>query len=322
MALSSDNQYKGGLTFNSSNFIVGASSGQNINGGFNFDLPLATVAQFNSQSLDFTDNRANSRLGLVSSVINRAQNQADKIVSGNTDYQKNAMNLQNQQLLQNARQSDNQFLLVNKNLDNGFLMQNKSLDNAFLMQNKVQDNTFLLTNKSLDSANDYNWRMDAFNNKVLDNNFNVSHSAMQSTQYNLKYLTDAAVKMNETNQAAASQAGDSSMCFITTVVCEYKDMPDDCEILQSFRAFRDFIRDTSKEGKELVTDYYKFAPDIAKKLEAHSNYKFICEYLFRFFITPIFGSLELGDADSAVLHYYNMFKFASEVVDMEFPNEI
>lgn len=313
MSLSSDNQYKGGLTFNSSNFIVGASSGQNINGGVNFDLPLATIAQFNNQSLDFSNNRADSRLNLVSSVINRAQNQADKVVAGNTDYQKNAMNLQNQQLMQNARQADNQFLLTNKNLDNGFLMQNKSLDNAFLMQNKVQDNTFLLTNKTLDMANDYNWRMDAFNNKVADNNFNVSHSAMQSTQYNLKYLTDAAVSMNATNQAAASQAGDSSMCFITTVVCKYNKMSDDCLILQSFRAFRDYLKDSSDEGKKLVSEYYKLAPDIAKKLEAHLEYEFICEYIFKFFITPIFGCLDQGDKASAILHYYNMFKFTQEI---------
>ena len=58
--LGSDNAYRGGITYSTPAFIFGNTG--SINGGYNFDLPLATVAAFNSQGLDFlAANSANAR---------------------------------------------------------------------------------------------------------------------------------------------------------------------------------------------------------------------------------------------------------------------
>jgi hypothetical protein len=66
-----------------------------------------------------------------------------------------------------------------------------------------------------------------------------------------------------------SDAGHSrkkSGCFITTAVCEFKGLPDDCLELRTLRAFRDQHLLSSAAGRALVAQYYAIAPAIAERL--------------------------------------------------------
>ena len=57
-----------------------------------------------------------------------------------------------------------------------------------------------------------------------------------------------------------------SGCFITTTVCEFKGLPDDCLELRTMRAFRDQHLLKSSAGQALVAQYYAIAPAIAERL--------------------------------------------------------
>jgi hypothetical protein len=58
--LNSDNAYRGGITYATPSFIFGGQG--SINGGYAFDLPLATVAAFNNQGLSYLqENSQNAR---------------------------------------------------------------------------------------------------------------------------------------------------------------------------------------------------------------------------------------------------------------------
>ena len=50
----SDNQYSGGISFHSPDLVLGAANNTTLTGGFNFDLPLATVAAMTNDALAFT----------------------------------------------------------------------------------------------------------------------------------------------------------------------------------------------------------------------------------------------------------------------------
>ena len=66
-----------------------------------------------------------------------------------------------------------------------------------------------------------------------------------------------------------SDAGHSrkkSGCFITTAVCEFRGLPDDCLELRTLRAFRDQYLLSSAAGRGLVAQYYAIAPAIAERL--------------------------------------------------------
>lgn len=59
MPNNADNQYSGGIAFHSPQLVLGAANGTTLGGGFQFDLPLATVAAMTNDALNFTGN-ANS----------------------------------------------------------------------------------------------------------------------------------------------------------------------------------------------------------------------------------------------------------------------
>lgn len=44
-------------------------------------------------------------------------------------------------------------------------------------------------------------------------------------------------------------------CFLTTACCEFMNLPDDCEELQTMRKFRDDYLSKTEEGKNLIKFY-------------------------------------------------------------------
>jgi hypothetical protein len=57
-----------------------------------------------------------------------------------------------------------------------------------------------------------------------------------------------------------------SGCFISTVACEFKGLPDDCPELKALRHFRDEYLLNSPDGAVMVEHYYAIAPTIAERL--------------------------------------------------------
>lgn len=90
-------------------------------------------------------------------------------------------------------------------------------------------------------------------------------------------------------------------CYITTAVCEFRGLPDNCHELISLRAFRDDVLLPTVEGRNLVEHYYEIAPSIAASLrdpvEIEAVWKSIQECL---------ASITAGKNDEAIAKYKSM----------------
>lgn len=90
-ALTAGNQYAGGLSFSSPAFVLGAPNGTVINGGFNFDLPLATIAAFNNQALSFTQANTKAAFGFTKGAISQATSGVNQTVAGAQNFINNSL---------------------------------------------------------------------------------------------------------------------------------------------------------------------------------------------------------------------------------------
>lgn len=101
------------------------------------------------------------------------------------------------------------------------------------------------------------------------NNFGLSQ--YNPTQANSTLSTPYSFSSSFGNQLAgigaaskttSNSSGAQGGCFLTTAACEYKGLPDDCELLQTLRNFRDTVVPPS-----LVARYYRISPTIAQKVK-------------------------------------------------------
>lgn len=72
---SSSEQYSGGISYSAPQLVLSAGQGTAINGGFNFDLPLSTVAAFQNNALNFLAKNNTTNQGFLTGIINTAQTQ-------------------------------------------------------------------------------------------------------------------------------------------------------------------------------------------------------------------------------------------------------
>lgn len=226
MSITSDNKYTGGLTFNSPAFQLGAMNGAAINGGLSFDLPLATVAAFNQQALDFTTTGASNRYGFLQNVIG----------------------------------SSGAGVRAAETASSGFFT-------------RVADAVVAINNQST----------------------NV-----------LQGINTQAV------QAASGSGGGGGWCFITTAVCEFQGLNDDCDTLQILRKFRDEFMLTNENGKTLVEQYYREAPAIVNAIDRKENVDAIYQLMLDVYINPCVTLITSGHYDAAFILYVALFDFAQK----------
>lgn len=114
------------------------------------------------------------------------------------------------------------------------------------------------------------------------------------------------------SKSAASQ-GDVGLCFITTAVCENSGLPDDCEILQTLRKFRDDYMRSDEEKSAMVEEYYRIAPEIVRGVKEKSNAKLAFDYMLHAFIRPACYAIQQGNMERAFTLYCELVDFAREV---------
>jgi hypothetical protein len=77
--------------------------------------------------------------------------------------------------------------------------------------------------------------------------------------------------INASKKAAGGGSIFSSIfggCFITTAVCKYSGLPDDCDVLQTMRKWRDTWMQETPERRAMVERYYIVAPIYVAKIHA------------------------------------------------------
>jgi hypothetical protein len=62
-------------------------------------------------------------------------------------------------------------------------------------------------------------------------------------------------------------------CYITSAVCSYKGLPDDCYELTTLRSFRDEYLLARAYGRDLVERYYRTAPLVARQLTSADDFE-------------------------------------------------
>jgi hypothetical protein len=96
-------------------------------------------------------------------------------------------------------------------------------------------------------------------------------------------------------------------CFVSTTVCSVLGKDDNCEELLLLRSFRDQILLKSKEGIQLVEEYYECSPDLLTRLAKRGKTDpYIYERLYRLHLCPIIELVRLGKNVEAVEAYIIM----------------
>ena len=97
-----------------------------------------------------------------------------------------------------------------------------------------------------------------------------------------------------------------SGCYITTIVCEILGYPDDCDVLNTLRGFRDNYLKKNSEYLGLLLEYDYVGPVIAQKIRDEKNNFLLCEGLYDYFLIPCVDAIKNELYIEAVTIYKNM----------------
>lgn len=151
-------------------------------------------------------------------------------------------------------------------------------------------------------------------NEGLNASISRSFELATSTYQQTLSVMDRMHELQQTNLRYATKRTTRKGCFITTAVCKTDGLPDDCETLKIFRAFRDNVLAHSEEGRAAVEHYYDVAPTIVEKIDAREDAEKIYSDLRDYFLMPIKAKLEKNDFRDAFIQYQLMVVFAEMVV--------
>ena len=112
-----------------------------------------------------------------------------------------------------------------------------------------------------------------------------------------------------------TNAANKGACFITTAVCEADNKPDDCDELQTLRAFRDEVMLKTDKGRALVKQYYEEAPSIVEKIKARKDAQTIFNAMRHGYINPAVKAVKDLRMDDAYRIYCDLFAFAQEAAE-------
>lgn len=107
----------------------------------------------------------------------------------------------------------------------------------------------------------------------------------------------------EEEYVSSSSTDSGSFCFLTTAVCRYRGLPDDCHVLTTYRRFRDQELLVTDEGKSLVHEYYRIAPSIVEQLEKRQDRDEIYTDMWNNFLEPGYR-LVLANKNTAAKSLY------------------
>lgn len=101
--------------------------------------------------------------------------------------------------------------------------------------------------------------------------------------------------------------GDSSGgCYLTSACMYAKGLPDDCYELETLRHFRDTWLKNSKEGNQVVKQYYEIAPKIVSAINDTKDSKAVYEMLYEKMVKPCVVFIEQKRYQEALELYRNM----------------
>ena len=102
------------------------------------------------------------------------------------------------------------------------------------------------------------------------------------------------------------QSTSSSCCFITTVTCNILGLPDNHEVLNTLRNFRDNTLQKDKKYEEILKIYDAVGPIIANNLNNDENKVQIASDIYKETLLPIVNNIKNNETNRAIQHYLYM----------------
>lgn len=100
----------------------------------------------------------------------------------------------------------------------------------------------------------------------------------------------------------------SGGCFITTAVCGSLGKADDCAELTAFRNFRDNWLAYQPDGRELVDEYYRVAPEIVRAIDARADSAEIYRAIWAEYLSPCYELIRRGRYAACRRKYVEMMR--------------
>lgn len=195
----------------------------------------------------------------------------------------------------------------------------------FLNANNVQDQAFL-GNTMAGSANFLNYQLSPIaqgiaaqqqlNAQMLPAEFSAFNNMQsQIVNQNYQFANNALNSINQNTMMssnAAANSGGGGGCYITTAICQYENLADDCKDIQTLRRYRDDFLMANPKYKIMVKEYYEIAPAIVCRLEEMPpDYKdTVYRDLRKKFLTPAIEAINAGHNALALYIYKQMVDYA------------
>ena len=98
----------------------------------------------------------------------------------------------------------------------------------------------------------------------------------------------------------------SGACFITTVIHEILNNPDNCKVLNDFREFRKNVLKTNPRYFEGLKQYDNIGPLVAKNLKEDENAEKMAERIYKYHLLKVRKYYLEGNYDAAYTCYCQM----------------
>ena len=96
---------------------------------------------------------------------------------------------------------------------------------------------------------------------------------------------------------------DDGWCFLTTACTEARGLPDDCHELQVLRCFRDGYVAGLDGGRALISEFYRIAPTILRRIAARPDAARVYDALYRNLVSRSVAQIEAGQFAAAFSTY-------------------
>jgi hypothetical protein len=106
---------------------------------------------------------------------------------------------------------------------------------------------------------------------------------------------------------STNSSGDEE-CFLTTACVGHRNLPDNCEELETLRFLRDQFMVNDQEGKNLIDQYRVVGPEIVRTINSFRNKSAIYDYMHREMILPSVMLVKEGRYAEAVAYYKTFVK--------------
>ena len=107
-------------------------------------------------------------------------------------------------------------------------------------------------------------------------------------------------------RSSTTHSSSSGGCFLTTATCRVMGYGDDCEVLQAYRNYRDTILANDIDGPDIITQYYKIAPEILRRIDRLSDPMAVYTKMWNEYLLPGYHLLHEKKYDDAKKLYIKL----------------